>query len=484
LVDETTTVMPLLIRRLLAAALLGLIALAFGAVATHRIGYVTTNGVSMQPTYHAGDLVVVARAGTYRIGDIAAYNGGAEGRLTVLHRIIGGDASGFVLQGDNNESVDPIQPTADQLIGRAVVHIPRVGAAVGSPITRGLLILVAVAVIAALVISPRKRPARVKPSPPARSRHRRGIKALVALDVVLVVALAALLVVGAPAAAPLPAAITQTGTFTYRAAVPVSEIYPSGRLVTGDPVFTKLVDTVEVSFVYTTNAAPASVTGTVGLDAELSGDSGWHTTLSMVPPTAVVAGTVELVGTLQLSELQALATRVTEATEVGSPMLAVAVTATTVISLDGAAPVTATTKLPFRLTPLLMSLADVKPTASNGKPTVAITSALGTPSTPPRSSDVRRKMKFGLIGAILLAVGATIVLWPKAADEDDDDGDDDDDATAPSEAARPLASVARHQTTAMLRKARPSPPRTLAPPGPDELSTAMKRDRAAVTQAK
>jgi signal peptidase len=42
----------------------------------------------------------------------------------VLHRIIGGDAGGFVFNGDNNLSTDPTRPTQKELLGRAVLHIP------------------------------------------------------------------------------------------------------------------------------------------------------------------------------------------------------------------------------------------------------------------------------------------------------------------------------------------------------------------------
>jgi len=37
---------------------------------------VVTNGVSMRPLYHSGDLVVVARKNSYQVGDIAAYRYG------------------------------------------------------------------------------------------------------------------------------------------------------------------------------------------------------------------------------------------------------------------------------------------------------------------------------------------------------------------------------------------------------------------------
>lgn len=87
-------------------------------LATGQAGIVITHGVSMNPLYHQGDLVIIARASSYAVGDIAAYN--LPGRDEVaLHRIIGGNQAAFVFKGDNNQSVDPITPRAADLVGRA-----------------------------------------------------------------------------------------------------------------------------------------------------------------------------------------------------------------------------------------------------------------------------------------------------------------------------------------------------------------------------
>src|SRR4051794_37365402 len=148
------------LRRLTGAFLLAMLVVAGGALATKRISYVVTNGVSMHPVYYAGDLVIVARSSSYQQGDIVAYHGGAGLHTEVLHRIVGGDAGGYVFKGDNNQSVDPLRPTKDQLIGRAVVHIPKVGAILESPIARGLVLLTVLGLLGALFVSPRsKRPA-------------------------------------------------------------------------------------------------------------------------------------------------------------------------------------------------------------------------------------------------------------------------------------------------------------------------------------
>src|SRR3954451_11351891 len=98
-------------------------AIAAWTVLTGQISYVVTHGMSMNPVYYQDDLVVVVKSDSYQVGQVAAYHGSGPG-VKVLHRIIGGDeTSGYIFKGDNNQSIDVVkpQPTADKLIGRAVL---------------------------------------------------------------------------------------------------------------------------------------------------------------------------------------------------------------------------------------------------------------------------------------------------------------------------------------------------------------------------
>src|SRR5262252_3091599 len=63
--------------------------------------YIATEGVSMQPRFHTGDLVVVRGSADYHVGDIVAYHS-RELHTIVLHRIIGRDGDRYVFKGDNN----------------------------------------------------------------------------------------------------------------------------------------------------------------------------------------------------------------------------------------------------------------------------------------------------------------------------------------------------------------------------------------------
>jgi len=108
---------------------------------------ITVSGHSMEPLYYGGD-IVVARTGTPRVGDIVIYNPEGYGDAKVIHRIIGGDGvTGWEIQGDNNEFVDPFSPTNDSVVGIAALHLPKLGVGVAllsNPWVWGSLMLLAV----------------------------------------------------------------------------------------------------------------------------------------------------------------------------------------------------------------------------------------------------------------------------------------------------------------------------------------------------
>ncbi|MCU1461321.1 MAG: hypothetical protein JWO37_1396 [Acidimicrobiales bacterium] len=406
------------LRRLAAGGLIALIAMVTVAIGSGRVAYEVTNGVSMRPTYRTGDLVVVARASAYRHGQIVAYRAGQH---VVLHRIIGGDATGFVMKGDSNQSIDPTRPTAKQLIGRAVLHLPKFGAALRSPISRGLLVVVVLALFGVLMRSPNAKPAGVHPSARRTRRAPTLWKSLAALDVLVLVALGMTFVLAPHPVSPVGGP-TQTGALSYHAAVPISDTYPTGTISTGDPVFVKLVQALGVSFHYATDTPPGSVRGTARLDAAVSTVSGWHTTLPMVAPTALVGGAADMNGTLELARIQALATSVEKATGLGFGTLDVDVTASVDVSFNGAKPLLYSSHLPLQLSTLELTLSGVKPSPSPHGPAVTSTVALDPPSSLARHQPgtVPQQIRLGLLAALILCVGTTVVMWPPSAVSDDD----------------------------------------------------------------
>jgi len=125
--------------------------------------YVVVRGTSMLPTYETGDLVVVRAADAYGPGDIVAYRvpdgDVGEGRI-VIHRIVAGDSTAYILEGDNNDSVDPWTPREADIVGKAWIAIPSAGrvlALLHQPVTLGAL---AAALVVTLLLA---RPVRRLP---------------------------------------------------------------------------------------------------------------------------------------------------------------------------------------------------------------------------------------------------------------------------------------------------------------------------------
>jgi signal peptidase I len=92
--------------------------------------YVVVSGISMQPTYYDGDLVVMRRTNNYIIGDIIAYavpEGEPGAGAMVIHRVIGRDSVGFITRGDNNNGNDQWRPTGKDIVGEQMLHVAGAG---------------------------------------------------------------------------------------------------------------------------------------------------------------------------------------------------------------------------------------------------------------------------------------------------------------------------------------------------------------------
>ncbi len=86
-------------------------------------------------------------------------------------------------------------------------------------------------------------------------------------------------------------------------------VYDTPLATTGDPVFTALADRVDFTFNYDVEGAMpmaliSDVTGTVRLDAEISGANGWKRTLSVVPETRLSGPNTKTIGSLSLRDVR------------------------------------------------------------------------------------------------------------------------------------------------------------------------------------
>jgi signal peptidase len=134
--------------------------------------WIIVRGDSMLPTYQTGDLIVFSAAPSYGVGDVVAYRVPAgqigAGRV-VMHRIVGGDEHGFLLQGDNNPAPDPWQPAAGDVVGAVWLVGPQLGRPIALLHQPAVAAALAAAVMVAVVLSRR-------PAPPDPHRSRGGTK--------------------------------------------------------------------------------------------------------------------------------------------------------------------------------------------------------------------------------------------------------------------------------------------------------------------
>jgi signal peptidase I len=396
--------------------------------------YVVTDGVSMEPRFHGGDLVAVRGQSSYRVGQIVAYHSKMFHTI-VLHRIIARVGDRYVFKGDNNNFVDFEHPAASQLIGALWLHIPGAGSRLNSIRSPGLI--AALAVIGTLLfvggafVQRRRRKRRQRRAEADSSLRLRnhlprnlGEPTVSVLAIGLVALLPfvalALLAFTRPATAPVPSAIPykQSGTLSYTANASPGPAYAGDRAVTGDPLFTHVVSTVELRFRYVFHAAAThSLKGSASLDATITSTSGWQTTLQLGHPTYFRGDRAMVAATLNLTSLLALLHRVESTTAVnGTYTLTLIPHVSTTGSVD-ARPLNTTfsPRIGFTLSELEMQPSAPKANSLGGGQPAA------SPFTPSESGSVTGRRyqplflslqvgRLSVASARAIALGAIIVI--------------------------------------------------------------------------
>ena len=133
---------------------------------------------------------------------------------------------------------------------------------------------------------------------------------LLPVAVAAAVAFAALgtLAYARPARTPIEDEVSylQTGSFAYSAQTPAGPVY-DGDIGTGDPLFLNLVDAADVQFGYEfESSAPAAMSGTMSLIAEIGDSSGWVRRVELSGPSPFDGSIAAIRGRLDLSRIRAL----------------------------------------------------------------------------------------------------------------------------------------------------------------------------------
>lgn len=367
-------------------ALAGVLLTGTAGLASGSLALVTTHGISMAPRMAAGDLVLV-RSSTYEVGDVVAYHS-RELKQVVLHRVIGREGPHYLFQGDNNDFVDPEKPTADDLVGKELLHIPGGGVwldRLTSPTALGLIAFALLAAGGGAAHTRRRRRLR-KGATMARhaartSRSRvvlstmsprlRAVTAGTAAVGALGLALGALtwtrpLLTLAPSAQQ----DAQSMTFAYSAAVPQTPAYDGTTVSSPDPVFRRLTNTVNVRFTY--QGSPGSVT----VNATLTTASGWHSTVPLAARQTFTSSRYQGTVRLDLTALERRASAAAAVTGLPAEQLTVTV-APQVTTTDG---MSFAPTLGLALTPLQLKLAG-DPTTLTVQDSTAVQQSTQVPRT-------------------------------------------------------------------------------------------------------
>ncbi|MGD0452592.1 MAG: signal peptidase I [Solirubrobacteraceae bacterium] len=389
--------------------------------------YVVTHGVSMEPRFHTGDLALVRSQSSYRVGEIVAYQNKML-HTVVLHRIIGRDGSRYIFKGDNNNFIDFEHPAASQLIGALWLHIPGAGArlqSIRSPALVGILIAAGMLLFTGAAFTRRRR---------RRGRERRtgegnthppthlpqhavspvfGVLAIGLVALLPFVALALLAFTRAPSERrPYKIPYQQSGTFSYSADAAPGPVYAGDRAVTGDPLFTHVLNAVDLRFGYVFHTAAAhSLKGKASLSATIASSNGWQTTLALGPPAYFRGDHALATGTLDLTSLLALLHNVEATTKARGSY---ALTITPHVSATGVSdlvPIHATFSPEVKFT---LEEAELRPAASGGSALAAAqpaTSQLASSSSGSATGTRPQPMFLSLgVARLSVATARTIAL--------------------------------------------------------------------------
>ena len=262
--------------------------------------WVTTQGVSMEPGMHEGDLVLARPRPSYEVGDVVAYPSDTLRRTVVLHRIVEETPDGYVTQGDNNSWLDPDTPTDAEILGARWVHVPNGGKVVkvfADPLVITTLVL-AVALLGWLVSTPARRRRHGMPthSRGSRTGERAALPgSMAALRTEHVAGLGAVAVALGLFALTQPTTVDTTRsvgidhevTLDYSAATGADELYADGEVRTGDPVFLAVAPRIELTMQWSADTDLTDVSGTLTPVATLTAGNGWTREVPLGDPTRI-----------------------------------------------------------------------------------------------------------------------------------------------------------------------------------------------------
>ncbi len=308
--------------------------------------YVIVNGISMEPNFHRGDLVIVRPSSQYSIGDAVVYQNQGLGGKNVFHRIIELNIDRYVLKGDNNSWVDTYEPTNEEVIGKLWVYIPRAGSLMEKVRTpSGMALLAGVlGLFVAISLFPNRRKGKnqmnrksirewigsasekiasffAKRSPTNPSPHKQpdrppadlGSSSEYFFFMLGIIAFSSLILAIVSFSRPAFRTVTDNisyrhvGIFSYSTTAPQG-VYDSNTVKSGDPIFPKLTCKVDVNFQYMLIAEKVkNLAATHRLTATIADPlSGWKRSIPLEEVTPFSETTTTTTASLDLCKIESL----------------------------------------------------------------------------------------------------------------------------------------------------------------------------------
>ncbi len=282
-----------------------------------QASYVMIDGKSMEPKFHTGDLALVRKATSYQVGDIVTYWNDSMGAFTI-HRIIDIKQDRFILKGDNNSWVDPVQPTSEDIIGKLWIHLPKIGKQLEwlrLPIHFALIVGLAGGIlVTGMIVNPHKK--KKKELVNLNPNGVLGV-ALYGSGALFFAFLAlAIYAFSRPVSTSSKMLLyQQEGLYSY-SATGTPGIYDADTVQSGEPVFPRLTCLLNVGYSYhLLGNQVQALSGSHQLYARvLDEQSGWLRTMPMGPGVSFNGTSFFNTGTIDLCQVEALVTTLEQET--------------------------------------------------------------------------------------------------------------------------------------------------------------------------
>lgn len=273
------------------------------------VTYVIVDGISMEPGFVFGDLVLARTQSDYAVGDAVVYRDASLDSY-VFHRIVAIELDQYILQGDNNGWRDSYHPTRDEIVGKLWLHAPKLGRMIEwmrTPLNLALAIgLVGGTFMFDVFKKPKQKGMENNPFLQMGGFSQAaffclGLVALIFLGLGIFAFIR-------PLNRPAENISYQQDGMYYYSATGTPGVYDTDMVRSGEPVFTKLTCFLNIGYTYNIlGDRLQAAAGTYKMYARiLDEQGGWQRTLPLNSETVFSGNTFFTMTTLDLCQMEAL----------------------------------------------------------------------------------------------------------------------------------------------------------------------------------